>query len=316
MKAAKLEPNSESVTFPDWGEMFKFSFSGFFRNFWPFFGIALLINLSTSIIDFLVENYLMFDGVMYMGHGVDLVFYLILGVLSMLLLGIVGAIAWPFFAINISKGKRVGFLEGLVFAFKNFWKAISLWFRTFWYVFKWPLVAALVAVLVYFLTVLIGDVGYYGAEATTVNTTSVSEFGKAQIAGAVLAMLTTSGFLIIFIYFAIVRSLRAIFGFFALADGATPKRSLEISIAAVKGNWWKTLGYYFSMSILVGLIFIIPFMILTYALGAVVFESLYSGAFYLWETVFIAIAMAFITPVFHLFLAQMYLYLKKAKALK
>jgi len=322
MKAAKLEPNKKSVVFPSWGEMFKFSFSGFFGNIKSYLVLALVVG-GLDILVVTAYQAVLFGFPSFELGTAGLVVAVVLYLFFSVIVGLLWALSFPTAALKVAKGEGFRAMEVLRASFEKMWQGFVLFMRIFWYVTKWFLVPLVVVLVLWMIMVTIYGASGLGVEAGLIESggslsnlsPEVGLDGRGAFAAVLASILSFLGLGIIFagIYFVIDRGNRVIFAFYAFADGRDSKESLETSKSMVQGSWWKTFWYNYSASFVMSLIFVIPVMFFSVAVGFAIFSFDNEAALNIWMNGWTTAAGVFMAGPVTIFLGQLYLYLKKAK---
>lgn len=241
-------------------ENIAFSFKTVFKNLGLFLPLVLIFGLLGYLIPLLIlrtdinsmTNFSDTEGILLVLVSIISIFVGILQSLSMLTA-----------SSSVLAKKPVTAIEAISKAFSRFKEAVILFFRIFWYVFKWSLVPLLGILL--FFAILAAFTSATAASAHTIfDTPSLPKLPNGIISVLYIPLaLAAFVFTLLTIYAGISRGIRSTFSFYALIeDKLDNKKALEKSIKTVYGRFWNVFGTIVFGTLAITLVFIIPFEII------------------------------------------------------
>jgi len=211
--------------------------------------------------------------------------------------------------VSAAKGEEVGF-ETFAYGVKNAWGAFMVALRVFFYVMFWPLLSFILILIAFVVLKTVmgagagvpafgGDFGTAAPEAIMTATGGAPGSSlRGMVGNGVSFLLSALGFVavIIMVYFALVRGLRAMFSLYAYVEkGKRGKEALEYSKNLVKDVWWMIFWRLFSWGVFVLLVMLVVGFIGSFLTGGDFQFAVVVGQ--------VSVDVPFLTNVFNQFVA-------------
>ena len=240
----------QNISNPDFWNLLKGAFSILFKKI----HVVLAVVIASGVVSLLLmygTQYLPVPEFAFSGLMGPLIATILInigyGVFSVLI-GMIFGLAMIKLFVSAVKGEEVGF-EVFDYGVKNVWGAFKVTVRVFFYVLFWPLLIFTLILIAFAVlnAVMVSGLGVpafggaFGTAAPDAVTLSQGSSLTGTIGNGAKFVLSALGFvtLIIMLYFALVRGLRAMFSLYAYVEkGKRGKDALEYSKDLVKGVWW------------------------------------------------------------------------------
>lgn len=231
--------------FASFGQYFSQSLKALFSRFGLFFQLALVFTVLSFGIEWLVS----YSGLTSLEQNFSwqaFPFYLGLIVVG-LGLSLLSSLCFTYASNETLHQRASDFSKVFSFSFKNFRRGLGTFFRIFWFIMKFVLVLSLIFVVVMFIVGIVAAL--------------ILKNDFAETSSPLVPLFSILPFVII-LPFALYRVIQVQFAYYFLIDkNLTPKESLQASIAAVRKNIWKLLGYMVLYGIIAfAVIFLIAFL--------------------------------------------------------